>query len=286
MAKTTTAKIALNRCLRNINLKIETLTSETSERQRLESLRALGHFDHQVFPVPPAFGRMAADEIFSALASYKLRFNDFEVPSHNDCGYTFENGFFSSPDAELLYTFIRKFQPPTVVEVGSGNSTKIIRQAARDERFEMRIISIDPHPRVDVRELADRVYRQPVEMLGSTEVFDSLQEGEVLFVDSSHMIKPGSDVVFLYLNVFPRLAPGVLIHIHDVFLPYEYPREWVMEKHWEANEQYLVQSLLMSGNSFDVLWAGYYLQRSRRDFSDHFSHLKDRLASSLWLRKL
>jgi predicted O-methyltransferase YrrM len=285
MAVTTILRSCINQHLQRFNLRLETLTAENLERKRLETLAEDGYFARPVFPVPRAFNRMAADEILKETVRYKTRFDDFEVPSQNDFAYTFQNGFYSSPDAEVLYTVIRKFHPTTIVEVGSGNSTKIIRQAARDGQFSARIISIDPHPRLEVAELADQVYRQPVEMLGNTEVFESLREGEILFIDSSHVIKAGSDVVFLYLNVLPLLAPGVLIHIHDIFLPFEYPREWVMEKHWDGNEQYLVQYLLMCGNSFEVLWAGYYLQQTRPDFASYFPHLNGRVASSLWLRK-
>ena len=285
MAFSTTLKLCINQRLQRFNLRLETLTAENLERKRLETLAEDGYFARPVFPIPRAFNRMAADEILEELTLYKPRFDDFEMPSHNEFGYTFQNGFFSSPDAEVLYTVMRKFHPATIVEVGSGSSTKLIRQAARDGQFNSRIISIDPHPRLEVAELADQVYHQPVEMMCNTEVFESLREGELLFIDSSHVIKAGSDVVFLYLNVLPLLAPGVLIHIHDIFLPYEYPREWVMEKHWDGNEQYLVQYLLMCDNAFEVLWAGYYLQQTRRDFASHFPHLNGRLATSLWLRK-
>lgn len=224
--------------------------------------------------------------LLETICRYGPRFDDFEDPSRNDVGYTFNNDYFSSPDTEVLYTIVRQFQPRMVVEVGSGNSTQIIRQAVLDGQLKTRLISIDPQPRMENSALADEVYRTRVEWLRSGELFRSFKAGDILFIDSSHVIKTGNDVVFLYLIVLPELPPGVLIHIHDVFLPYDYPREWVMEKRREWNEQYLVQALLMSTNAFEVLWAGHFLQRTRVDFAQHFPHLNGRVAGSLWLRKM
>ena len=114
-----------------------------------------------------------------------------------------------------------------------------------------------------------------------------MQSGDILFIDSSHVIKTGNDVVFLYTNVIPKLPSGVIIHIHDIFLPYDYPRSWVMETTWNFNEQYLIQSILMLSNSFEVLWPGYYLQQTKKkDFAAYFPNLKERNAQSLWIRRL
>src|SRR5207249_3221505 len=156
----------------------------------------------------------------------------------------YDSDYFSSPDAEVLYAIVRRFQPQTILEVGCGDSTKIMRQAILDGRLKARLISVDPRPRTEISGVADKLYRDPVETVRNPELFQSLQPRDVLFIDSSHEIKMGNDVVFLYLNLIPKLPPGVLIHVHDVFLPYEYPREWIMERKWEWNEQYLVQSLL------------------------------------------
>ena len=88
---------------------------------------------------------------------------------------------------------------------------------------------------------------------------------------------------FLFLNVLPRLRRGVLVHIHDIFLPFEYPEEWLVTKRWEWNEQYLVQALLQDSDSFIVIWPGYYLQRTMKEFSNHFPLRDERNASSIWL---
>lgn len=285
MSATTLVKGFLNQLLRTVNLRIETLTKENLEAARLDGLVRAGYFGRPVFPITRPFEVKGDRSVVDALGRYRNRFDDFEDPLRNGVGYTFNNDFFSSPDAEILYTFVREFRPATVVEVGSGHSTKVIRQAIIDGGLGTRLVSVDPQPRAEIRTLADRVYYQPVETPEIKEVLCSLGKGDILFIDSSHEIKTGNDVVFLYLVVLPDLPSGVVIHIHDVFLPYEYPKEWIVEKRRGWNEQYLVQALLMFTDAFEVLWAGHFLQRTRMDFRQYFPHMNGRQAQSLWLRK-
>ena len=285
MALTTRIKSSVNQCLKPVNLRVDTLTRENREASRLEIIERLGQFEQPVFPLPSSFESMDPAPILDEVCRYSKRFDDFENPSQNDARYTFDNIYFTSPDTEVLYAMIRRTRPTKIIEVGSGNSTKIMRQAILDGRLATRLISIDPSPRTEISRLVDEFYRQPVETLENDDLFRSLTENDILFVDSSHEIKTGNDVVFLYLNVIPSLRPGVLIHIHDVFLPYDYPREWVLEKRWGFSEQYLLQALLTFSDTFELLWAGHFLLKTRPDLQQYFSHLKGRTAKSLWLRK-
>jgi len=285
MALTTSLKNYINNYLRRVNLQVETLTAEKLERRRLEDLMQSGHFLRPVFPTPPTFNSIEVKSVLVELQKYEKRFNDFEEASHNIVGYTFVNDYFSSPDAEVLYAMVRKFQPRKVIEVGSGHSTRIIRQAILDGYLNTCLVSIDPYPRREISGLVERFYPKTVETLGDPELFSSLQGNDFLFIDSSHEVRTGNDVVFLYLNIIPELHPGVMIHIHDIFLPYDYPKEWIMQKHWPFTEQYLVQAMLNFSNIFEVLWAGYFLQRTRSDFEKYFPHLNGQTAKSLWLRK-
>jgi len=107
-----------------------------------------------------------------------------------------------------------------------------------------------------------------------------------LFIDSRHEIKTGNDVVFLYLNVIHKLNKGVLIHIHDIFLPYDYPIDWVINKRWKWNEQYLVEAILIYSNMFNVIWAGHYLQKNLDDFEKLFLNIRGKTAKSLWVQKI
>lgn len=96
-------------------------------------------------------------------------------------------------------------------------------------------------------------------------LFTSLSENDILFIDSSHILRIGNDVYYEYLDILPRIAPGVFVHIHDIFLPFEYPRQWVMDEYRFWNEQYLLQAFLMFNNAFKVIWAGSYMHYKNSD---------------------
>jgi predicted O-methyltransferase YrrM len=275
----------LNRVLRAFNLRLDTLTREKEEVARLHRLRALGHFTRPVFPLAPGFDAVDEAPLLDALNRFRSRLEDLVDPSRNEVGFSLDNDYFGSPDAEVLYALVRDRGPRTVVEVGSGYSTMLTRQAILDSGHTGRIVSIDPEPRRDVRALVDEFHRTPVESLTCMELFDTLDVGDMLFIDSSHTLRTGGDVAFLYLQVLPRIRPGVLVHIHDVFLPWDYPEEWVVGARWGWNEQYLVQALLQSTHLFEVVWAGHHFQRTNPRFDVHFPLARGRSAKSLWLRR-
>jgi hypothetical protein len=274
----------LNRWLGRANLRLETLTRERRERARLAGLEQAGHFGRPVFPLLPAMRDSRPQPVFDALRRFAAPLEGLGDPRAGATGYSYDNGFFPSPDAQVLYSFVRMHRPPTVVEIGSGNSTRVTRQAALDAGLDCEIVCVDPSPRVDVEPLASRIERRPVEELDPEWLLGSLAPGCMLFIDSSHELMAGGDLPYLYLHVLPRLASGVLVHIHDIFLPYEYPREWLLEQRWRFDEQYLVQAMLGFGARFEVLWAGHYLQRTRADFARYFPQAPLSTGSSLWLK--
>lgn len=153
------------------------------------------------------------------------------------------NGFIPGLDAVALYGFVATNKPKTYVEVGSGNSTKFVRQAISDQRLPTRIISIDPHPRANIDLICDEIIRQPLEECDLS-VFAHLGERDVLFVDGSHRCFMNSDTTVFFLDVLPNLAPGVLIGLHDIFLPYDYPEAWAARGY---SEQYLLAASLLAG---------------------------------------
>ena len=99
---------------------------------------------------------------------------------------------------------------------------------------------------------------------------ETLKCNDILFIDSSHQIRIGNDVVKLLLDIIPALKKGVLVHFHDIFLPYDYPRQWIIDNRWEWNEQYLVQAMLQGSVEFEVLWPGHFLQRTFPNFANLF----------------
>jgi hypothetical protein len=285
MGLSTSVKNGFNRVLSGGNLRIETLTASRREEARIKKLETSGQFERAVFPVPESFKKADGSEILAALPQFRTRFDTFGDAGSNDVGYSFANDYFRSPDAEVFYTLIRTQKPARIIEIGSGNSTKVARQAIMDGKLGTQLVSIDPLPRSEIDTLADECVRRPVEEIAPA-LFDTLHAGDILFIDSSHEVRIGNDGAFLYAAVLPGIAAGVLVQIHDVFLPYDYPLDLLGEGAISWNEQYLVQTMLALGNSFEVLWPGYFLQRSRADFMAHFPHNKGERAQSLWLRKV
>ncbi len=176
-----------------------------------------------------------------------------------DFFYT-QNSQFSWLDARALFCFLRLWQPARVVEVGSGYSSLLISDVKR--RFlaqHTTIQCIEPFPRPFLHraEMGFELIQKKVQDI-PIKFFASLKAGDLLFIDSSHVCKTGSDVNYLYLQVLPQLQRGVRIHIHDIFLPHDYLKAWVIDENRSWNEQYLLQALLVFSSGFKVLFGNYY----------------------------
>lgn len=193
------------------------------------------------------------------------------------------NGQFPRQDAAVLYAMVHHLRPRRIVEVGSGWSTTVAMAAIHDAGLATDVTCVEPHPPPYVRELAGRVtLREERVEHTPVEVFERLGTGDICFIDSSHVAKTGSDVVHLLLDVVPRLADGVAVHVHDIFLPEDYPRPWI-EAGFNWNEQYLLQALLVGNRSLHVLLLNHWLALRHPDaVRDAFD--LDRLhGSSAWL---
>lgn len=192
------------------------------------------------------FSRHAAE-----LARIPREAGDPEEPYWN-------NPFFSGLDAIALYGFLADLNPARYMELGSGNSTKFARRAVRDHGLQTHITSIDREPRAEIDQLCDRVIRQPVEQIDLS-VFDVLEDGDILFIDGSHQVLSNSDTTVAFLEIIPRVKPGVWVHVHDVFLPWDYPPEW-NERYYA--EQYLLACWLLADSPrLDVELANYFVSR-------------------------
>jgi hypothetical protein len=160
------------------------------------------------------------------------------------------NGWMPALDGVALYGFLVTHKPKLYLEVGSGNSTKFARKAIVDHNLDTKIVSIDPCPRAEINNLCDEVIRKPVEDI-DLQVFDRLTSNDILYIDNSHRIFMNSDATAIFLDVFPRLKSGVLVEIHDVMLPYDYPTEWINRYY---SEQYLLAAyMLAQGDLFDII---------------------------------
>jgi predicted O-methyltransferase YrrM len=189
---------------------------------------------------------------------------NFERPTEN---YSFHinNGFFETVDAEIAYSIVRERKPRRVIEVGGGNSTRLLATAIRknaEEGSPGELLTVEPEP----DELLEagfpglsQVIRSPVQDLPA-QFFEQLEENDVLFLDSTHVVMLGSDVVYEILEILPRLKPGVLVHFHDIFMPAEYPQKFVMNNLCFWGEQYMLQAFLCGNQNFRVLWSGSMMQ--------------------------
>ncbi|MGP1309841.1 MAG: class I SAM-dependent methyltransferase [Phycisphaerales bacterium] len=185
-------------------------------------------------------------------------------------GFFLENGRYETVDAEVCHSFVRSRKPKRIIEVGSGFSTILMLDALARNEQEGRageLVTIDPYPfeRLHgVHAKNFRVEKIPVQRAPLSH-FESLESGDILFIDSSHVSCIGSDVTFEILEILPRIKPGVLVHIHDIFLPAEYPKKWVMQWHRFWNEQYMLQAFLAFNSSFRVAMANHWMHLERPD---------------------
>jgi len=172
-------------------------------------------------------------------------------------GFFTRNSQFSWLDSRALFALLLEWRPRRLIEVGSGFSSLLIADVNR--RFldgAMSVTCIEPYPRPFLAAGIAGIESVRVEKVEQVpgEVFATLEAGDVLFIDSSHVSKTGSDVNHLFFEVLPQLAPGVRVHVHDIFLPHEYPQDWVLDDNRSWNEQYLLRALLMYSNAFRVVF--------------------------------
>jgi predicted O-methyltransferase YrrM len=179
--------------------------------------------------------------------------------------YHRNNGLFETVDADIAYALVRRRKPQRIVEVGSGFSTRLLATAVRRNTVEghpCELVSIDPYPDPVLSSgIAglEQLVRVPVQQAPDC-IFDSLRPGDVLFIDSSHVVGVGSDVVHLVLNILPRVPPGVLVHVHDIFLPLDYPQQMVFDGLCFWSEQYLLEAFLQFNREFRIVWSASLMQ--------------------------
>lgn len=206
--------------------------------------------------------------------------------------YHFDNDAFGTGDGMLLYAMLRDLQPRRFIEVGSGYSSACsVDTLERYCPHPVALTFIEPYPKLlqqvlkpsdltKVRILAHAVQETPLEL------FAELSAGDVLFIDSTHVLKTGSDVVFELFDVLPRLRPGVIIHFHDVFDAFEYPDHWILRDNRSWNELYALRAFLMYNESFEVVFFNDFFARTcAAEIGQTFPLFLKNPGGSLWLRK-
>lgn len=184
---------------------------------------------------------------------WKLRKADAET---NPELPVWNNGYLPGLDIAALYGLVTHFKPQRYMEVGSGNSTKVVHQARVDCRLSTRITSIDPHPRAEIDSLADVICRQALEHT-DLRILDELEDGDILFIDNSHRMLPNSDSTVFFMEVLPRLRSGVMVHIHDIYIPSDYP-QFMCDRFY--SEQYgLACFLLANPDRYRTILPNYFI---------------------------
>lgn len=201
---------------------------------------------------------------------------------------SWNNGFLPGLDIIGIYTLVSEFNPKKYVEIGSGNSTKVAFKAKTEHKTNTEIISIDPMPRAEIDNVADKIIKEPFENIDFN-ILDELNENDILFVDNSHRILPNSDSMVFYLEILPKLKKGVIVHIHDIYLPYDYP-QFMCDRFY--SEQYgLAMYLLANHKKYEPLLPNYFIYEDKelsKQIEPIWNHPNlegvERHGGSFWLR--
>ncbi len=229
------------------------------------------------------------------LSAYSGEIQQLAEEQDSTLKFNFFNDFYFELDAAVYYALLRQVKPAQVIEIGCGYSTQIAAKAIARNQQEGKvgkIICIEPYPesRLTEANLEFQLINEKVETM-DLKVFEQLDPGDILFIDSTHTVKFGSDVCREILEILPAISSGVWIHFHDIFFPYDYPPKWLIEERRAWNEQYMLEAFLAYNHSFQVVLANHWLSvdypqevakiwSGVLNWKDPYHH-----CGSLWLRK-
>lgn len=224
--------------------------------------------------------------------TFARELNDVPISGTNELTFYMNNGSFISGDAEYWYNIIRLNKPSKIFEIGSGNSTlmaiKAIRENEKEQNsYKCKHVCIEPYEMPWLEKTGVQIIRQKVEDVDK-KLFSELGDNDILFIDSSHVIRPQGDVLLEYLQLLPSLKKGVIVHIHDIFSPKDYLDDWVKQKVYFWNEQYLLEAFLTSNREWKIIGALNFLHHN------HYGKLKaicpflspDREPGSFYMQKI
>jgi hypothetical protein len=226
---------------------------------------------------------------------YGEQLHALEGRTYSGQKFSYQNSFFGPGDAEALYCMIRRFKPRRIIEIGCGHSTLIAHFAicdakAEDHRYDCRQICYEPFENAWLGKFNVELKREKIEQ-ADLSMFKSLSPGDIVFIDSSHALRPMGDVEFEYLHILPILPEGVIIHVHDIFSPRDYPAKWLKEDRRFWNEQYLLEAFLSFNREFEIICSlNHLMHLGSARFEQAFPVLaKQRgpasIVGSFWLRR-
>lgn len=237
------------------------------------------------YPGLEALFEAAAPRFETVLAEIEALADDIKMLAGKPPAPRFDQAWFPRLDALAAYAMVRQRRPSRIVEVGSGHSTRFLAAAIRDAKLDTELVCIDPAPRASLAGL-DVAWRRTVLQKASPNDIDALEAGDLLFIDSSHLLMPGTDVDYLIGHLLPPLAAGVLLHIHDIFLPGPYPEAWT----WRGYNEQAAIAALLQGEGYRLQFASHAVTtRMIERLKSHpvFQATADEsgFSSSLWLEK-
>ncbi|WP_420430192.1 class I SAM-dependent methyltransferase [Kordiimonas sp.] len=254
---------------------------------------------HQIFDIRDPFFQIQLDperlhEIWEILVPYLENISFPHDPSDKSRYYWGpKNQSFPFADAAVWSAMLQWIRPKRVIEVGSGFSSAVLFDTQEFWLdYEMDITFIQPNP-YGINKLLQKqdhqkyTLKQCIVQEVETSLFTHLEAGDILFIDSTHVAKTGSDVLFEIFEILPRLAPGVHVHFHDIFDSFEYPQSWIIGNGWSWNEQYLLRAYLMNNADYEVqVFNNHYIPRNLTPRMPHIENFKANPGGSLWLKKI
>lgn len=225
--------------------------------------------------------------------NYNEELVEFPVNKITEYEYFYNNDSYCSGDAEYLYSMIRLFKPEKIIEIGSGFSTMMAKNAIISNKkdnvnYSCKHICIEPYEQPFLEKIGVDLIRKRVEFIDLS-FFQELNANDILFIDSSHIIRPQGDVLFEYLELLPTLKSGVIVHVHDIFTPKDYLDEWIYKKHFMWNEQYLLEALLTLNTDFKIIGAVNHLSHHyKKEFEEKcpiFEKQQNREPGAFWMIK-
>ena len=226
------------------------------------------------------------------LQSFESYYSDlpFKDEKQEHLRYAYKNGFYSYTDAISLYSMIRKHKPKRIIEAGSGYTSALMLDVNNlffDDAIKLTFI--EPYPErlnslISEKDKANVTIIKSLLQFVNLSTFEELEKDDILFIDSTHVSKTGSDVNFILFEILPRLKPGVLIHFHDIFYPFEYPRKWVFQgRNW--NEDYILRAFLMYNTDFEILLFSHYLHLHHKNAFQQMPLMYKNFGGNLWMVK-
>jgi len=231
--------------------------------------------------------------LLNKLSKFKSEFMLFKKINNNidnqkDPSFYFGNLAFDGIDALSYYGLIRLLKPKKIIEIGSGWSTKIAARASLENKT-TQLYSVEPYPQPVLKKGFPgfkKLIEKKVEDV-NLDFFQSLESGDILFIDSSHVVRIGGDVNYIFFEILPRLKKGVYVHFHDIFFPYEYPEEWLVKEYRFWSEQYLLHAFMLFNDTFEVVFSkGYLGDKYPKLLQRTFIGFSPRGGGSFWVRKI